>query len=549
MAGMEFAAPAPVTLDEAVADVASRFLTPLAPSETATINRLFGHIQQAHWFYVDEVVPASGGALPKLSSWDFCEVLFRVCPMLEPYRSRSADFLAQYKAHLHTVPVYGAILLSRDCKQVLLVRGAGSRSWGFPRGKVNEGESGVACAAREVVEETGYDCRAALAWTGAPGGGGGLLPHTLQPPHLHVKEGSKTVTMYVAVGVPNDGSVAFRPQTKCEIEEIGWFGVAGLFMLAGIAVPGAESPAVSKSRIQAVLPFLPSLHAVLVKHGRWPKGGGGGGAAGAGGGLAGAAKPGPGSPYVGSPAVPAPPTAGAAAGAGAGGATGKKSKKPIPTAPYVAPAAPVGGATKVGTAGGGGGAGGGGKGKGKGAAVTAVPPPVPLPLAPEHLVAPLDAGGGTGGGGATGWSVQDMWATNAALLQKRFVYDGNPHTFGDAAVAAVPLVGLGSIARAAAVPLAPPAAAPLPPARPPAGGAPGTKGTVPAAGKRHKPVAGPPASAAARLPPPPDATFASLAAPFRFDMDAILAAMALSACPAATASGSAGKLPPPAASG
>ena len=41
---------------------------------------------------------------------------------------------------------------------MLLVQGFWSKnSWGFPKGKVNEGEDPARCAVREVLEETGYD--------------------------------------------------------------------------------------------------------------------------------------------------------------------------------------------------------------------------------------------------------------------------------------------------------------------------------------------------------------------------------------------------------
>ena len=39
----------------------------------------------------------------------------------------------------------------------LMVRGFHVRSWGFPKGKVEEGETLDQCAIREVLEETGVD--------------------------------------------------------------------------------------------------------------------------------------------------------------------------------------------------------------------------------------------------------------------------------------------------------------------------------------------------------------------------------------------------------
>jgi 8-oxo-dGTP pyrophosphatase MutT (NUDIX family) len=61
----------------------------------------------------------------------------------------------QYKVR---VPGCGAILLNEDLTKILLVRGwKSSAAWGFPKGKINQGESETSCAIREVFEETGFD--------------------------------------------------------------------------------------------------------------------------------------------------------------------------------------------------------------------------------------------------------------------------------------------------------------------------------------------------------------------------------------------------------
>ena len=46
--------------------------------------------------------------------------------------------------------------------KVLLVHSPRSPIWLFPKGKVNEAEDPVACAVREVHEETGFDMRSRL---------------------------------------------------------------------------------------------------------------------------------------------------------------------------------------------------------------------------------------------------------------------------------------------------------------------------------------------------------------------------------------------------
>jgi len=61
------------------------------------------------------------------------------------------------------VPVRGAILLDPSMEKCLLVRGyKKDAGWGFPRGKLSKNESDSQCAAREVLEETGYDVSSKL---------------------------------------------------------------------------------------------------------------------------------------------------------------------------------------------------------------------------------------------------------------------------------------------------------------------------------------------------------------------------------------------------
>jgi 8-oxo-dGTP diphosphatase len=59
-------------------------------------------------------------------------------------------------------PLAGGIIWRRDPlapPEVLLVRHARNRGWGFPKGKVERGETAREAALREVREETGLRCR------------------------------------------------------------------------------------------------------------------------------------------------------------------------------------------------------------------------------------------------------------------------------------------------------------------------------------------------------------------------------------------------------
>lgn len=55
------------------------------------------------------------------------------------------------------MPTYGAIIVDPSYEHILLVQGFYSReSWGFPKGKVQENESPIKCAIREVKERISF---------------------------------------------------------------------------------------------------------------------------------------------------------------------------------------------------------------------------------------------------------------------------------------------------------------------------------------------------------------------------------------------------------
>ena len=59
-----------------------------------------------------------------------------------------------------TIKRAGAIIYNQNCSKVVVVMNKWSRyhkeeKWGFPKGHVKDGESGLAGAVREVFEETG----------------------------------------------------------------------------------------------------------------------------------------------------------------------------------------------------------------------------------------------------------------------------------------------------------------------------------------------------------------------------------------------------------
>lgn len=108
-----------------------------------------------------------------------------------------------------SVPTYGAILLTSDLKNCLLVQSFFAKnSWSFPKGKINQDEDPVKCAVREVYEETGYDC-------------GHLINE-----HAFIEGQTSNyqyTRLYIVKNVPID--TKFCPRTRNEIKDCSWFRI------------------------------------------------------------------------------------------------------------------------------------------------------------------------------------------------------------------------------------------------------------------------------------------------------------------------------------
>ncbi|CAH8872861.1 unnamed protein product [Trichobilharzia szidati] len=93
---------------------------------------------------------------------------------------------------------------------ILLVQGFYGNRWSLPGGKVNQNESLVDCAAREVMEETGLDL------------GNRISPSLYIDRHI----GGSLRRAFIVEGLPRTSRL--KPGTKNEIEAITWFEVADL---------------------------------------------------------------------------------------------------------------------------------------------------------------------------------------------------------------------------------------------------------------------------------------------------------------------------------
>ena len=136
--------------------------------------------------------------------------MFKSCPLLKPFESKTKQIYEAFTAYKQQIPTCGAMILNPTCTKVLLVRSYNGKSWGFPKGKIDKDEDKPTCAAREVLEEVGYD-----------------ITERLDPDaFIEMQWKDQTIRLYLVAGVPED--TVFITRTKKEIGEIAWHKIKEL---------------------------------------------------------------------------------------------------------------------------------------------------------------------------------------------------------------------------------------------------------------------------------------------------------------------------------
>jgi len=192
-------------------DLCMRFVLNCPDEELRSFDRMLFQVEQAHWFYEDHVRRED----PDLQSFgklqSFVKELFEKCSVLKPYKKQLGEIVKKFNAYKQGVPTRGAIILDPGMEHCLLLRGYKSNgTWGFPKGKVNENESDLDCAVREVYEETSYDIR----------------PLVKEEAVIDMVVQGQSRRMYIARGV--DRSTSFSPQCAGEVGNYAWMPVSQL---------------------------------------------------------------------------------------------------------------------------------------------------------------------------------------------------------------------------------------------------------------------------------------------------------------------------------
>ena len=247
---------------EIITDLAARFLVNIPRSEISSWERLLAHVEEAYYFYCDQIVPLAAeirgtdasessptlsteepeprfSAAPhpgirrismtatlreihaKYSRQDSCSDLF---PYLS-FEAFTAQILSRamkcsledimeglriFNSYKKTVNVCGVILLNASKTHVLAISASHHSRLYFPKGKMMKDETDYACALREAREEIGVDLTAYLAACPLV-----VKHHKNFPPYR----------FFAAVG-PWETGDTFTPQCTGEIHEIRWVPIA-----------------------------------------------------------------------------------------------------------------------------------------------------------------------------------------------------------------------------------------------------------------------------------------------------------------------------------
>jgi mRNA-decapping enzyme subunit 2 len=196
-----------LTFNQILDELVTRFILNVPEEELESLDRLFFQIEEAHWFYED-FLRGNNKHLPSLSFKQFVDRMFEHCTFLAPFREAIEKHTQSFYQYKSKVPVYGAILLNQSRDKVLLVKGWNSKSWSFPRGKINQNEQEVACAIREVKEEIGFD----------------ITGYINSKNFIKVNFNEQSVKLYIVTDIPEN--VHFAPQTRREIRAIEWHSIS-----------------------------------------------------------------------------------------------------------------------------------------------------------------------------------------------------------------------------------------------------------------------------------------------------------------------------------
>ncbi|ESN93268.1 hypothetical protein HELRODRAFT_184510 [Helobdella robusta] len=110
-------------------------------------NKLMFKCEHAYWHYIDLIL--ENPKEPGISHSEFVFQLLKCSKKTENYVDNFHKNFQKWVEYKTQIPTCGAILLDPSLQFCVMVQGS-SGKWGFPKGKMGEGEEPADCAIREV---------------------------------------------------------------------------------------------------------------------------------------------------------------------------------------------------------------------------------------------------------------------------------------------------------------------------------------------------------------------------------------------------------------
>ena len=195
---------------EVIEDILARFFLHLSESEIQDHVRLLLHTEIAHWFYTDHLQPVSEN-LPTLKLGPFFKCIFANFPIAREHISDFDLCNARFRDYKGQIPSCGCYLLNHDMTKVLLAQPPYQSDWEFPKGKIDQNETFMECAKREIFEEIGYDID--IASSGVSDENSHVFNHS-----------AKEIAVFFVRDV--DEQFPFVTHTIGEVANIAWFSIS-----------------------------------------------------------------------------------------------------------------------------------------------------------------------------------------------------------------------------------------------------------------------------------------------------------------------------------
>uniref|UniRef100_A0A6A7FXD0 mRNA-decapping enzyme 2 n=1 Tax=Hirondellea gigas TaxID=1518452 RepID=A0A6A7FXD0_9CRUS len=192
---------------DVINDCVTRFLIDQEPEKLRDNIHLCTYLEQAYWFYIDCHVDEDPEKLFNVPFQIFIKQLMEVTKLPAPGNRSVIEMCNEFSEYKHRVNTYGGALVNPELNKVLLVQSYFGKSWSFPKGKIEQSETSVECAIREVKEEIDYD----------------MTPYINPESVMEQRIWEQMTSLYIIYGVPEN--TVFKTNTRKEIGVIKWFNI------------------------------------------------------------------------------------------------------------------------------------------------------------------------------------------------------------------------------------------------------------------------------------------------------------------------------------